>query len=199
MHFLRTRAMRNLFAPNFWIRRSSQSALTKFNDWLPTPKLMNALVVLPATDPLLMPDLVFSQLCRTKWEDWSVPTRLMDSHGLLARWSVLETLDSCVHFPPQSPQIVLKTKSCLSRLQQDGDERVRNEADYLRAKLDYFEIMPGLDKLEKRRRSKAMDAAAPKLRFGILDCHVSNELHARNKADFTLAELHEYVDTLPLS
>ena len=56
--------------------------------------------------------------------------------------------------------------------------------------------MPTLEKLEKRRRSKAMDKAAPAIRFSDLWCRVDNELIARQKTDFTLTELHELVGFL---
>ena len=187
----------NVFAQNFQIRRLAIGSLRISSDWWSSTGLSDALTFLEQNDPILLPDALRVQMQNTQWKDWSWPNRLIGNPDFLVRWSVLGLLsECCVRFPLPNFGILAETKTCLSKLQNDENAFVKIEADFLNATVSYYEIMPTLEKPEKRRRSKEMDKSAPKARFSDLWLRVVNELIARRKTDFTPTELHELVGIL---
>ncbi|NOS69513.1 MAG: hypothetical protein HOP33_06230 [Verrucomicrobia bacterium] len=189
---------RAVFARNYVIRRTAVSRLRMFEEiWWPAAELADALTFLEKNDPLLLPHVIRVQMWRSLWKDWSLPSRLVEEMDFVVRWSVLGVLDECcVHFPLPEIEILTGAKACISKLQNDENALVKAEADFLSATVSYYEIMPTLEKAEKRKRSKAMSKAAPKMRFSHLRDAVGNGLHALQKTDFTMQELHEIVNVL---
>ena len=184
----------NVFKPNFWIRRTAISTLKTFNDWWSLDGLNKALEFLEANDPVLLPVAVEVQMRRSHWKDWSLPIRLLQHSDFLVRWSVLGVLSQrCIHFPLPDPVVVSAAKLCLTKLQLDENIGVRTEAGFLTATLGFYEIMPGLEKLEKRRRSKELNTVAPKFRFADLWLQVGNQLNAEQKVNFSLEDLRRFV------
>lgn len=188
---------RIVFSKNFSIRRLAIGTLRISSDWWSSTGLSNALIFLEQNDPILLPDALRVQMWRTNWQDWSWPYRLIGNSDFLVRWSTLGLLsECCVRFPLPDSSILAETKSCISKLQNDENAFVKIEADFLSTTVNFYEIMPTLEQSEKRKRSKAMNKTAPKFRFSDLWLRLGNELHARQKKDFTPTELHHLVGIL---
>jgi hypothetical protein len=184
----------NVFRPNFWIRQTAIGTLRTFIDWWSPDGLTKALEFLEANDPTFLPAAIGVQMHRSQWKDWFMPNRLIRHQDFLVRWSVLGLLsERCIHFPLPNPMIVSAAKTCLTELHQDENIAVKTEANFLTATLSFYEIMPSLEKLEKRRRSKEMNAVVPKFRFADLRLQVGNQLSAEQKNNFTLEELRRFV------
>ncbi len=186
--------VQNVFREDFGIRRNSVSTLGIFHDWWSAKQIENAVVFSELNDPTLLPRLVRLTMFQNQWKDWTLPKRIVNSSDFLVRWSMLEVLDHNLHFPLPRYEILSEAKACLVNLQQDVNPMVKGEADFLRSRMDYYEIMATLPKPEKRKRSKAINQATPKIRFDSFWLFVGNELGARRKTDFTMAELHELAE-----
>lgn len=187
---------RNVFRNNYFIRRTSIFTLTISRKWLPDAKLIEALRFLEGNDPFLLPKFVADWMFRTKWKDWTLPNRLLTNPEYLVRWSVLDLLDPILNFPLPESGILSMSKSCLSRLQADSNPLVGAEAAFLLNRVRFFEIMPTLAKTEKRKGSKSIASAAPKIRFESMRMFVEHHLSALNKTDFDFQEIHTLVDNL---
>ncbi|MDB6017339.1 MAG: hypothetical protein JWR19_1828 [Pedosphaera sp.] len=184
----------NVFAKDHGIRGIAVSTLKIFNDWWSAKQIEEAVVFSELNDPILLPQLVSITMFRARWEDWSLPKHLISNPDFLVRWSMLEVLDRILVFPLPDEKILSEVKACLSKLREDVNQSIRAEADFLCNRVDFYEVMPSLLKLDKRKRSKAINQATLKIRFESFRMYVGSALGARRKTDFTMAELHEIAE-----
>jgi hypothetical protein len=192
---LATVYVQNTFVRNFFIRRTALGTLkTYFYYWWPQGNVEKAVEFYESNDPILLAELTKYDMRHHRWEDWSLPKRLVKNPDYLVRWSIMEAIEPIMHFPLPQEEILSQIKSCLEVLQRDVNDAVRAEADFLCLQIVNYEKMLSLPKLEKRKLSKAMDKVIPKIRFDSLRDFVGIELYKLGKVDFTMSELHEFAD-----
>jgi len=191
-------------APNHHRRSQAIYTLGKIGSKSSLPALRRTFQAQFEKDPLLLPGLLFEIFWLEEKEDAALIEEAAVSAQYLTRWAILDVLDK--RPSPEdlaSPEWQLRVL-VYARLLEDPHARVRAEAEYQHALLDFEAqylraVAEGTtdsaetSKAVRRAARREIERRRPSLCFADLEVRFYNHLHNRASDDYTVSELDEFV------